>query len=136
MMTCIASAVELDTLLHTFLQRTRDLLRAEHSAIFILENVSDTKDLELKYYVDTLEEKTSLDCAQAMINGVFLNTIRLFDPLRTNKLSGEIFATHLKIDNLLAVPLSSADKELIGLVMLVNKADGSTSDDEASLFSF
>lgn len=136
MMTYIASGVELDKLLHTFLQRTRDLLKAEHSAIFILESVSDTKDPELKYYVDTLEEKTSMDCAQAMINGVFLNTIRLFDPLRTNKLSGEIPATHLRIDNLLALPLSSADKKLIGLVMLVNKVDGFTSDNEESLFSF
>jgi diguanylate cyclase (GGDEF)-like protein len=136
MMTYIASGVELDKLLYTFLQRTRDLLRSEHSAIFILENVSDATDPELKYYVDTMEEKTSMDCARAMINGFFLNTIRLFEPLRTDKLSGEIPATHFEMDNLLAAPLSSADKKLIGLVVLVNKADGFTSDDEESLFSF
>jgi diguanylate cyclase (GGDEF)-like protein len=136
MMTYIASGVELDKLLYTFLQRTRDLLRSEHSAIFILENVSDATDPELKYYVDTMEEKTSMDCARAMINGFFLNTIRLFEPLRTDKLSGEIPTTHFEMDNLLAAPLSSADKKLIGLVVLVNKADGFTSDDEESLFSF
>lgn len=130
----IASGIDLEKVLRTFLERTRDLIKAKHSSIFILENAGDNP--ELKIFVNTFEEKTSQDCARSMLNGVFRNSVRTLTPLRVNTAMGEAPATHLEISNMLAIPILSINKKSIGLIVLVNKEGGFTQDDEDTLFSF
>lgn len=136
LMAFIASGVELELLLTTFLGRTRDLLKAEHSAIFLLEKRAEKHDHVLKYFFNTFEQRTSLDCAEAMLNSVFRTVLNTFISLRTNSLMGEVPATHFTVKNLLAIPLSSADKKIAGLIVLVNKEGGFTPDDEEVLLNF
>lgn len=132
----IASGAELELALLTFLGRTRDMMKAEHSAIFILENKEDAKEPELKIFLNTFEEKTSPDCALAMLNGVFKYTLNTFEPVRKNTFMGEVPATHFIVKNLIAIPLSSIDKTVLGLIVLVNKEGGFTDEDEDVLFNF
>ncbi|MEW6108595.1 MAG: diguanylate cyclase [Nitrospirota bacterium] len=136
LMSFIASGVDLEVVIPTFLGRTRDLLKAEHSAIFILENPDRKSEPELKRFLNTFEEETSMDCARAMLNGIFKNTLKTFTPLRTNKLSGETPSTHFEVRNMLAIPLSSVDKKIFGLIVLVNKKGDFTQEDEDTLLNF
>lgn len=132
----IASGIDIEVVLRTFIGKTRDLLKAEHSSIFILESQDAGKDPDLKIFINTFEEKTSMDCAKAMLNGVFKDVFKTFMPIRTNTLMGKVPAMPFELKNMLAVPLSSIDKKVLGLIVLVNKDGGFTKDDEGMLFNF
>ncbi|OGW31258.1 MAG: hypothetical protein A2X59_08590 [Nitrospirae bacterium GWC2_42_7] len=132
----IASGMNVEEILRTFINRTRDLLKAEHSGIFILERPEAGSEPELKIFLNTFVEETSMDCAKTMLNGIFSNAIRTFMPYRTNTLSGEIPGSHFSVKNMLAIPMSSADKKVVGLIVLANKEDGFTEEDEDVLFGF
>ncbi len=131
----IASGAELELVLRIFLGRTRDLMRAGHSAIFIMEP-RDPLDPELKRFFNTFEENTSMDCGRAMLKGVFINVIRTLTPLRVNTPLTETPMAHVDIQNLIAMPLSSIDKGVLGLLVIINKDGGFTQNDEDMLFNF
>lgn len=131
----IASGAELESVLRIFLRRTRELLRAGHSAIFIMEP-RDHLDPELKRFFNTFEEHASMDCGRAMLKGVFINVIRTVTPLRVNAPLVETPMTHVDIQNLIAIPLSSTDKRILGLLIVINKDGEFTQDDEDMLFNF
>ncbi|MBI5205995.1 MAG: HAMP domain-containing protein, partial [Nitrospirae bacterium] len=67
MMGFITSGVKFESILQTFLEMTRSLLKAEHSGIFIFEGESK----ELKLFKTTIkgENAPSLDCAKTMLMG-------------------------------------------------------------------
>jgi diguanylate cyclase (GGDEF)-like protein len=132
----IASGMDIQQILRTFINRTRDLMKAEHSGIFILERQEAESEPELKIFLNTFEEETSMDCAKTMLNGIFSNSIRTFMPYRANTLSGEIPGPHFIVRNMLSIPLSSADKKVVGLILLANKDGGFTEKDEDVLFGF
>lgn len=136
LMSFIATGVSADLALRTFLGRTRDLLKAEHSSIFILDQHEQDKKPVLRLFLNTFEETSSLDCGTAMLNGVFSNTLKTFLPLRINTPMEECPATHLAIKNLLAVPISSSGKDMIGLMVVNNKEGGFSEHDEDTLLNF
>ena len=131
----IASGAELELVLRIFLGRTRDLMRAGHSAIFIMEP-RDPLDPELKRFFNTFEENASMECGRAMLKGVFINVIRTQTPLRVNMPLTETPMSHVDIQNLIAMPLSSIDKEVLGLIVIINREGGFTQNDEDMLFNF
>lgn len=132
----IASGMNVEEILRTFLNRTKDLLKAEHSGIFILERSESGSELELKIFLNTFEEETSMDCAKTMLNGIFSNVMRTFMPYRADSLTGEIPGSHFSVQNMIAIPMSSADKKVVGLIVLANKSGGFTEGDEDVLFGF
>ncbi|MBI5100367.1 MAG: diguanylate cyclase [Nitrospirae bacterium] len=135
LMGIIASGVDINEVLRVFLARTRDLLQAEHSSIFIME-LRDNLEPEMKIFANTFEETSTLDCARTMVKGVFFNVIKTLTPLRINTPLGETPVSHLEMRNLLAVPLVSHDKNILGLIVIVNKEGGFSKDDEDVLFTF
>ncbi|MBA4373252.1 MAG: hypothetical protein C0402_10395 [Thermodesulfovibrio sp.] len=131
----IASGAELEVVLRIFLGRTRDLMRAGYSAIFIMEP-RDPLDPELKFFINTFEEHTGMECGRSMLKGVFINVVRTLTPLRVNTPLTETPMMHVDIRNLIAIPLSSIDKGVLGLVVIINKDGGFTQSDEDMLFNF
>lgn len=131
----IASGAELEVVLRIFLGRTRELMRAGYSAIFIMEP-RDPLDPELKCFFNTFEENTSLECGRLMLKGVFINVLRTLTPLRVNTPLTETPMTHVDIQNLIAIPLSSLDKGVLGLIVIINKDGGFSQGDEDMLFNF
>ncbi|MBI5639618.1 MAG: diguanylate cyclase [Nitrospirae bacterium] len=132
----IVSGIDIERVLDIFLGRTRDLLKAEHAGIFILENRGKTQAPELKIFHSTFEKNTSPECAKSMLNGVFRTALKTMEPVRINALPGEAPPTHLEMRNMIAVPLSSVDEHLLGLIVLVNKEGGFSQEDEDILFGF
>lgn len=131
----IASGAELEPVLRIFLGMMRDLLGAGHSAIFIMEPRAP-HDPELKRFFNTFEENASMECGRAMFKGVFINVIRTLTPLRVNAPLVETPMAHVSIQNLIALPLSSSDKSVLGLLVVINKDGGFTQGDEDMLFNF
>ncbi len=136
LMSFVATGVNVDLVLRTFLGRTKDLMKAEFSGLFILEQPEEEKKPSLKLFLTTIEETTSPDCATAMLNGVFSKTMETFVPLRVNEPMEECPATHVAIKNLLAVPLTSQNRKILGLIMIANKEGGFTEQDEDTLLNF
>lgn len=132
MMGFITSETKFDTIIDTFLERTRGLLKAEHSGIFIFEG----EDKELKMFQNTFTEKVSLDCASAMLNGPLGNVLKTFVPLRCNTPVKGLPAGHLDIKNVITLPLASADNKLSGLLIITNREGGFSQEDEDALFNF
>lgn len=133
MMGFITSELKFETILQTFLEMTRSLLRAEHSGIFIFEG----GDKELKFFKTTMEgNDVSIDCARTMIQGRLGDVIRTAAPLRANEFEAEVPLNHVEIKNLIALPLTSSDNEMSALLIMANKNGGFTQDDEDMLFNF
>lgn len=132
MMGFITSETKFDTIIDTFLERTRGLLKAEHSGIFIFEG----DDKELKMFKNTFTEEISLDCARAMLNGPLGNVLKTFIPLRWNTPVEGLPAGHLDIKNVITLPLASADNRLSGLLIITNREGGFSQEDEDALFNF
>ena len=67
MMGFITSELKFESILQTFIEMTRSLLKAEHSGIFIFEGEAK----ELKLFKTTIkgENAPSLDCAKTMLTG-------------------------------------------------------------------
>lgn len=136
LMAFIASGADIKISINTFLDRTRDLLKSEHSGIFILERIEESSEPVLQNFFNTFEEKIPFDCAKTMFNGIFKEVLKNNTPLMQNSLMGNVPATHLEIKNMLAVPLISLDKKLLGIIAVVNKYGGFTKDDENTLSNF
>lgn len=135
LMAFIASGVDIGLILQTFVGRTRDLMKAAHGCIFILENW-EAAGPRLKLFFNTFEEQTSRQCAEAMLKGVFSDVLRSAVPVRKDRFFGSVPPTHFMVNNMLALSLTSIDQHLTGLIAVVNKEGGFTQEDEDILFSF
>ncbi|MDP3260658.1 MAG: HAMP domain-containing protein, partial [Thermodesulfovibrionales bacterium] len=134
MMGFITSELKFESILQTFLEMTRSLLKAEHSGIFIFEGEAK----ELKLFKTTIkgENAPSLDCAKTMIMGPLGKAIKTSSILRINEVAAEFPPNHPVVKNFIALPLSSSNGKMSALLITINKNGGFTSDDEDTLFSF
>ncbi|HBR22384.1 MAG TPA: hypothetical protein DD713_07470 [Nitrospiraceae bacterium] len=134
MMGFITSEVKFESILQTFLEMTRSLLKAEHSGIFMFEGA----EKELKLFKTTIkgENAPSLDCAKAMLMGPLGKTIKTSSILRINELTAEFPPEHPVVKNFIALPLSSSNNKMSALLITMNKNSGFSPDDEDTLFNF
>ncbi len=134
MMGFITSEVKFESILQTFLEMTRSLLKAEHSGIFIFEGESK----ELKLFKTTIkgENAPSLDCAKTMLTGPLGEAIETSSVLRINELTVKFPPNHPVVKNFIALPLSSSNNKMSALLITINKSGGFTPDDEDTLFNF
>lgn len=132
MVGAIVSERNFETMLDTFLERTRSLLKSEYSGIFIFEG----ENKELKMFRTTFAKDVSLDCARAMADGPFKNVLETFIPLRVNMPLENTPSDHPEIKNMIALPLAIAGDKLSGLLILINKEGGFREEDEDTLFNF
>lgn len=134
MMGFITSELKFESILQTFLEMTRSLLKVEHSGIFIFEGESK----ELKLFKTTIkgENAQSLDCAKAMLTGPLGEAIKTSSVLRINEVTAEFPPNHPVVNNFISIPLRSSKNKMSALLITINKHGGFTSDDEDTLFSF
>ena len=134
MMGFITSEVKFESILQTFLEMTRSLLKVEHSGIFIFEGESK----ELKLFKTTIKSNApaSLDCANAMLTGPLGEAIKTSSALRINEVTAEFPSGHPAVKNFIALPLFSSNNKMSALLITVNKNGGFTPDDEDTLFNF
>lgn len=132
MMGFITSELKFEAILQAFLEMTRSLLKAEYSGIFIFER----EQKEPILFKTTYSKETPPDCVKAMIKGTLGDAIMRLTPLRINEFTTELPFNHIPIKNLIALPLSSSDSEMSALLIMVNKNNGFTPDDEDTLFNF
>ena len=134
MMGFITSELKFESILQTFLEMTRSLLKAEHSGIFIFEGESK----ELKLFKTTIkgENAQSLDCAKAMLTGPLGEAIKTSSVLRINEVTAEFPPNHPVVNNFISIPLRSSKNKMSALLITINKNGGFTPDDEDTLFSF
>jgi diguanylate cyclase (GGDEF)-like protein len=132
MVGAIVSERNFETMLDTFLERTRSLLKSEYSGIFIFEG----ENKELKMFRTTFAKDVSLDCAMAMADGPFRNVLETFIPLRVNAPMENTPSDHPEVKNMIALPLAIAGDKLSGLLILINKEGGFSEEDEDTLFNF
>lgn len=134
MMGFITSEVNIESILQTFLEMTRSLLKVEHSGIFMFEG----EEKELKLFKTTMkgDAPVSLDCARAMLAGPLGKAAKTSSVLMINELSAELPPDHPPVKNFIALPLSSSNNKMSALLITINKHGGFTSDDEDTLFSF
>ncbi|MDO8747441.1 MAG: diguanylate cyclase [Thermodesulfovibrionales bacterium] len=134
MMGFITSELKIESILQTFLEMTRSLLKVEHSGIFIFEGESK----ELKLFKTTIkgENAQSLDCAKTMLMGPLGEAVKTSSVLRINEVTAEFPPNHPLVKNFIAIPLRSSKNKMSALLITINKNGGFTSDDEDTLFSF
>jgi len=134
MMGFITSEVKFESILQTFLEMTKSLLKAEHSGIFMFEG----EEKELKLFKTTIkgEAPVSLDCAKAMLTGLLGKAIKISSVLRVNEVTAEFPPNHPVVNNFIAIPLPSSNNKMSALLITINKHGGFTPDDEDTLFSF
>ncbi|MBI1811684.1 MAG: diguanylate cyclase, partial [Nitrospirae bacterium] len=134
MMGFITSELKFESILQTFLEMTRSLLKAEHSGIFIFEGESK----KLKLFKTTIKGNApvSLDCARAMLAGPLGKAAKTSSVLRINEATAEFPPDHPAVRNFMAVPLRSSKNKMSALLVTINKNGGFTLDDEDTLFSF
>lgn len=134
MMGFITSELKFESILQTFLEMTRSLLKAEHSGIFIFEGEAK----ELKLFKTTIkgEASVSLDCAKAMLTGPLGEAIKTSSVLRINDVTAEFPPNHPVVNNFISIPLRSSNNKMSALLITINKNGGFTPDDEDTLFSF
>ena len=128
----ISSEIKLDSILQTFVERSRDLIKSKHGAILIFEG----EQKELSMFRSTIQGDTSLECAESMIKGTLSELIRTGKPARINSAIGKTPPDHIKVENMIVTPLKSSNKRLSGILALVNKEGGFTKEDEDSLSAF
>lgn len=131
----IASGTGTEAVLRIFLEKTLHLIKAEHGGIYILESVQAGLDPGIKIFFTTLEDESAEGNVESMINGIFRDIFRTLTPLRINSPMKEI-PSQPAIANMIAVPLSSYERNVSGLVILMNKQGGFTQKDEDILFTF
>lgn len=134
MMGFITSEVKFESILQTFLEMTRSLLKSEHSGIFIFEG----EEKELKLFKTTIkgEAPVFLDCAKAMLMGTLGKAIKTSSVLRINEVTAEFPPNHPPVKNFIALPLFSSNNKMSALLITINKTGGFTPDDEDTLFNF
>jgi diguanylate cyclase (GGDEF)-like protein len=133
MMGFITSELKFETIIQTFLEMAKSLLKVGHSGIFIFEG----EKRELKLFKTTMgKDNNSLDCARAMLQGPIGDVIKTLNILRVNDVSLELPLHHDIINNFMVIPLTLKDNRLSGLLMVANKEGGFTQDDEDTLFNF
>lgn len=121
-----SSETEFDIVLRRFVEISRDLLRAEAGAVYLIKPDGS------RLYLSTegiLTEDVVIDLLSQQPERIIESQI----PVIKNNLSIDIDGK--KIKNLLGLPVRSAT-ELECLLILLNKADDFTSEDEDSLFNF
>jgi len=134
MMGFITSKMKFEEIIQTFLEMTKNLLKAGHSGIFIFEG----EEKELRFFKTTVkdEETIPLDRAKIMLQGPLGEAIRTKTAIRINKPLTELPLTNLVVNNLMALPLTSSNNNMSALLIMLNKSGGFTEDDEDELFSF
>jgi len=134
MMGFITSEVKFESILQTFLEMTKSLLKAEHSGIFLFEG----KEKELKLFKTTIkgEAPVSLDCAKVMLIGPLGKAMKTSSVLRINEITAEFPPNHPVVNNFISIPLRSSKNKMSALLITINKHGGFTPDDEDTLFSF
>jgi diguanylate cyclase (GGDEF)-like protein len=134
MMGFITSEIKFESILQTFLEMTKSLLKVEHSGIFIFEG----EEKELKLFKTTIkgEYPVSIDCAKAMLMGPLGKAIKTSSVLRVNEVTAGFPPNHPVVKNFIAIPLSSSNNKMSALLITINKHGGFTPDDEDTLFSF
>ncbi|MDP3260522.1 MAG: diguanylate cyclase, partial [Thermodesulfovibrionales bacterium] len=134
MMGFITSELKFESILQTFLEMTRSLLKAEHSGIFMFEG----EEKELKLFKTTIkgENAQSLDCAKTMLMGPLGEAIKTSSVLRINDVTAEFPPNHPVVNNFISIPLRSSKNKMSALLITINKDGGFTPDDEDTLFSF
>ena len=125
----ISSEVEIDTILIRFAERSRDLLKAEYSALYMIEGGSGIRF----YSTDKTLSRELLD--EFIFKSDALNTtVDMLQIKRDNdlhiKLNNELF-----LKNMIFVPVGSTG-DLKCILILFNKEGGFTQEDEDSIFSF
>ena len=134
MMGFITSELKIESILQTFLEMTKSLLKVEHSGIFMFEG----EEKELKLFKTTMkgDAPVSLDCARAMLAGPLGKAAKTSSVLRINEVAAEFPPDHPAVRNFMAVPLRSSKNKMSALLVTINKNGGFTPDDEDTLFSF
>ncbi len=128
----ISSETNLDAMLKIFIERASDLTRARHSAIFIFEGEQNGPVL----FRSTVQGNPSIDCAEAMLKGRLEKIIKSNKPATINSPFEIIPDNHIRVDNLITIPLKSSNKKLSGILFLANKEGGFTEEDEDSIATF
>lgn len=132
MMSSISSELEFDTILQTFIEHARVLIKAEYCAIFIFEG----KQKKITKFKFTVGKGSTIASAVPILAGQSEKFINITRPIRINSPMDETPIGNFRVENLIIVPLASADNKLSGLLALANKEGGFTDEDEDSLFNF
>ncbi len=125
----ISSEVEIDTILIRFAERSRDLLKAKYSALYMIEEGSG-----IRFY--STDKTLSRDLLDDFIfkNDALNTNIDLLQIKRDNNLQIKLNnESYLK--NMILVPVGSTG-DLKCILILFNKEGGFTQEDEDSIFSF
>ncbi|OGW33372.1 MAG: hypothetical protein A2088_05555 [Nitrospirae bacterium GWD2_44_7] len=110
MMGFITSELKIESILQTFLEMTKNLLKVEDSGIFIFEG----EEKELKLFKTTMkgDAPVSLDCARAMLAGPLGKAAKTSSVLRINEVAAGFPPDHPAVRNFMAVPLRSSKNKM------------------------
>lgn len=128
----MAAAVELDDVLHLIVDRGMELLDAERASLFLYE--SDTNELVSRIASDVDEIRFSADRGIAGATIHTKQTLTVPDARADPRFNPEIDRkTGFHTRNILSVPLSDHQGQLVGVLQVLNKRSGAFTDDDIAL---
>ncbi len=126
----VSSELKFETLLQRFIERTRDLMKAENAAIILFQN--DDKDCFCSTS-SRIDEKVVEEVLTGG-SGEIAEIVAGQGPLRRNEISYPV-SEDWSINNLIALPLQTST-DLRCLLVVFNRQGGFSQDEEDSLFNF
>jgi len=128
----MAAVVELDDLLHLIIDRSMELLDAERASLFLYE--SETNELVSRIATDVDEIRFSADSGIAGATIRTSETISVPDASADSRFNPEIDRkTGFRTRNILSVPLSGHEGQLVGVLQVLNKRSGAFDADDIAL---
>jgi len=133
----IAAGADMKDVLRSFLEGVISEAHVEHGVLHIFEVQEGGAAPEIKFSASTLSENAFIEWINIVLKNVIGKAQGPNTPVRINSLQGfDPIAAGTNLNNMLAIPMSSTDNKILGLLVLLNKEGGFMQDDEDSASDF
>ena len=136
LMGMIAAGADMKDVLRSFLDAVISEAHVEHGVLHIFDVQEGSAAPEIKFSASTFSENAFIDWINVMLKNVISNVQGPKTPVRINALQGFDPIAGTKLNNMLAIPMSSTDNKILGLLVLLNKEGGFIQEDEDSASDF
>lgn len=127
----LSESLSLDTLLHRLIEITTDALEAYRGSIFLLDK--ETGELYSRAALGNLIQEIRIPSHQGIVGNAFVTgqSINIEDAYADLRFNPEMDKkTGYKTRNILAVPMKTKNRDVIGVIQILNKRTGSFTEND------
>ncbi len=130
----MSSVVDLDILLNIIMRKVTDLMQAERSTLFIIDNTTGELFSKLAQGITTREIRLRIGEGIAGYSAQTLESVIVNDAYKDERFNDSIDKiTGFTTKSIICIPLINKSRELIGVLQVLNKIGGNFDDTDLSL---